>query len=188
MKRFFLSFLAVVLVIGGGVGSAVAEGQVPTKYGLGLTYGHSYDPDEDDLSWLQAYGVALFDYDTIWPHAAPEPLRFKVEASAGVTVDDDTRAIMSANIMALYFLEGLTVGNWRPYVEAGVGVIYTDFQVDGQGLRINFNPQLGVGTEYTCPEGIDWFLALRAHHISNSGLDDDNRGINSVTFTIGRFF
>jgi lipid A 3-O-deacylase len=31
-------------------------------------------------------------------------------------------------------------------------------------------------------------MGLRLHHISNAGLDDDNRGVNSIVFVLGRFF
>ena len=72
--------------------------------------------------------------------------------------------------------------------EGGIGVIYTDFQVEGQGLRFNFNPQLGIGAEFPRESKKPYFAALRLHHISNAGLDDENRGINSVVFMVGRFF
>ena len=182
--KHVLTTLMLLLVL---AAAAFAEGQVPTRYGAGLTLGQAYDPSAD-LTWVQGYGVALFDYDSVWPHAAPEPLRFKVEASVGATVRPSLRAIASVNVLATYYLTALERGPWRPYVEAGIGAIYSDFKVDGQGLRFNFNPQAGIGTEYTCPSGIDWFLGLRASHVSNGGLDDDNRGINAVTLTLGRFF
>ncbi|WP_136809477.1 acyloxyacyl hydrolase [Desulfosediminicola flagellatus] len=168
-------------------GSTTIYGQVPTRYGGGLTGGNSYDPSSE-ITWVQGTAFALFDYETVWHHRAPDPLRFKVEAHAGVTVQPETRIITSANILALYYLDGLVTGSWRIYMEAGIGIIYTDFMVEGQGLRINFNPQAGMGVEYSTSNDITWFAGLRAHHISNGGLDDDNRGINSVTFILGRYW
>lgn len=91
-------------------------------------------------------------------------------------------------MLALYFLDFLRSERFRPYVEAGIGLIYTDFQVKGQGLRINFNPQAGVGTEINLGEGKPWFAALRLHHFSNGNLYKDNRGVNSVLIQVGRFF
>lgn len=183
MKHSLISLTTFLLLL---VTSA-AKGQVPTRYGAGLTVGNTYDP-ATEITWVQGTLLALFDYDSVWPHRAPEPLRFKVEAHAGMTVRQEVRAITSMNIFAHYYLNELATGPWRPYVEAGIGLIYTDFQVEGQGLSINFNPQMGIGTEYTCNGEINWFVGLRAHHISNAGLNEDNRGINSVTLTFGRYF
>lgn len=185
MKYFISLFnLSLLIVL---FSTTVNATEVVTRYGGGLTVGNSYDPSSD-LTWIQGTFVALYDYDSVWPHRAPEPLRFKVEAQAGASVRDDIRTIASINMYAHYYLNRLTAGAWRPYVDAGIGLIYTDFQVEGQGLRINFNPQFGIGTEYTVSSGTIWFAGFRAHHISNGGLDDDNRGINSLALTLGRYF
>lgn len=185
MNHFFNIFIFTFLFLC-AVATAHSE-QVATRYGAGITGGNSYDPSSD-LTWVQGTFVALYDYDSVWPHRAPEPLRFKVEAQAGATVRDDIRTIASINMYAHYYLNWLTTGAWRPYIDAGIGIIYTDFQMEGQGLRFNFNPQFGIGTEYTDSSGTSWFTGFRAHHISNGGLDEDNRGINSLALTFGRYF
>ncbi|MBN2418000.1 MAG: acyloxyacyl hydrolase, partial [Deltaproteobacteria bacterium] len=69
-----------------------------------------------------------------------------------------------------------------------IGIIYTDFQIPGQGLRMNFNPQLGVGTEIKTRFEKTMFMSLRIHHISNAGLDDENSGIDSVIGMFGFYF
>lgn len=91
-------------------------------------------------------------------------------------------------MFALYYLEGFSYKSFRPYIEGGIGVIYTDFKVDGQGLRFNFNPQMGIGTEFKVGSDTTFFTALRLHHISNGGLNHENTGISSVTVSLGRFF
>jgi hypothetical protein len=163
------------------------EEHAPTRYGAGVNYGIAYDPG-CGIDFVQVTGFALFDYDAVWPNRAPAPLRFKVEGNLGVTSAPRTRAIVSINMMALSFLDNLRTGHFRPYGEAGIGLIYTDFRVPGQGLRFNFNPQAGIGTEIDAGSGPPWFAAFRLHHLSNGGLHKDNRGINSVVFQIGRFF
>ncbi len=183
--RFF-SFTILLAVLLPTLSWAEEE-YVPTRYGMGGNFGLVYDPG-GDYDFAQVSGFALFDYDAVWPHRAPEALRFKVEANAGATVEPRVRAIVSANMLALYYFDFLRTGTFRPYGEAGIGLIYTDFQVDGQGLRVNFNPQLGIGAEIDCGSGPPWFAALRLHHISNAGLHKDNRGINSVVIQFGFFF
>jgi hypothetical protein len=180
-KAIALTIISIISV------TSAAYGQVPTRYGGGLTAGTSYDPSAD-ISWLQGTVLALYDYETIWRHRAPEPLRFKVEGNAGTTIRPETRIIASTNMLALYYLDDLASGPWRPYMEAGIGIIYMDFTVEGQGLRLNFNPQMGLGTEYTTESGDIWYGGFRAHHISNAGLDDENRGVNSVVLTLGVYF
>jgi hypothetical protein len=93
----------------------------------------------------------------------------------------------SGSLFAVHFLPGLATDRLQPYVEAGVGAIYTDFRREGQGLRWNFNPQLGIGT-LIHGGGAPWLVALRLSHVSNAGLAEDNEGINALTLTIGRYF
>jgi hypothetical protein len=161
--------------------------KVPDRYGLTVNIGNTYDPS-GDTGFIMLSGIAQFDYDKIWPHAAPEALRFKVEVSAGSTWTRDKDFMASASIFALYYIGGIAKGNFRPYVEGGIGGIYTEWKVDGQDSHLNFNPQLGIGTEFSIGTDATYLAALRLHHISNAGLKEDNRGANSLVFVIGRFF
>lgn len=161
--------------------------EIPNRYGLQVLIGNTYDPD-DSIGFAMLSGFALFDYDKVWFHSAPEALRFKVEVSAGSTWTKKKEFMASAGIFALYYLDRLSADRFRPYIEGGINAIYTDWRVDGQGSNVNFNPQAGVGTEFFLGPGPPFLAALRLHHISNADLDDDNRGVNSVVFVIGRFF
>ncbi len=158
----------------------------PTRYGMSLITGRTYDPT-NNIDFYMVSGFILYDYEKVWKHKAPDQLRFKVETSLGAAYENDTRFTGSVNIFALYYPEMCRSETFRPYVEGGIGVIYTDFQIKGQGLRWNFNPQIGIGTEIKS-NADTFFVAVRFHHISNAGLDDDNRGINSVMFTAGYYF
>ena len=161
--------------------------KIPTRYGMAAVLGNTFDPD-DDINFVQLSGFVMWDYDKVWRHWAPEPLRFKVEGTAGLTTSPKTRGMASVGMMALYYLEFISNHRLNPYIEGGIGVIYTDFQVDGQGSRFNFNPQIGIGTEFKADSGPPYFGAVRLSHISNAGLHEDNRGMNSVIIMIGRFF
>lgn len=188
-KLIFILALSVLCV----ASTATALGQEaspkfePARYAMGITAGNSYTP-ENDISFGLLTGFALLDYGKVWGHKAPEALRFKLEASLGSTTRPDRKLMASVNMFALYYLKSLAKGAFRPYVEGGIGFIYTDFQVEGQGLRLNFNPQMGIGAEFAFHEETVFFAALRLHHISNAGLNHDNTGVNSVTLTLGRFF
>ena len=165
----------------------MSSDEIPTRYGLAGILGKTFDP-VGDINYLQMAGFVMWDYDRVWRHWAPDPLRFKVEGTAGLTTSPKNRAIVSIGMMALYYLEFLSSPVLIPYVEGGIGVTYTDFQVEDQGLRFNFNSQIGIGTEFYVGSGEPFFSALRLSHLSNGGLHKDNRGVNSFILMIGRFF
>jgi hypothetical protein len=160
----------------------------PERLAAALTLGHIYDPSPT-FGFYQLTGVLQYDYDRLWPHPAPADLFFKVEGNLGlVTYRGDTRLLASANILAQYYLTGFGADRFRPYVEAGIGLVYSDFQVEGQGWRVNFNPQAGIGCDLRSGNGTAWFTAFRLHHLSNGELYHDNRGVNSVLLQVGRYF
>jgi hypothetical protein len=158
----------------------------PARYGVALLGGAAYDPDHIDLVIIQ--GQMLLDYEQVVWHKAPDYLKMKFELNAGLTLDSKKRALVSVNMLALRYFRSYMKNDWVPYVEAGIGVIYTDFQVKEQGLRINFNPQAGVGFERPLDNGAALTIALRLHHLSNGGLHADNRGVNSALLQIGYLF
>lgn len=163
------------------------QAPLPDQYGMSLEYGYTYDPRED-LSFLMARVFAIFDYGKVWHQERPAALRFKVEAAAGSTLTPTSDLMVSVNMLALYYPGKLSGATLRPYVEGGIGGIYTQFRVKGQGLRYNFNPLLGVGCEVPQADGKNPFAAIRLHHISNANLNHNNRGVNSVELQVGRFF
>lgn len=181
-----LALLALLLLACAAPLRAESPWLQPERRTLGLSGGLSYDPG-NSLRYYLLSAAAVYDYDRIWWHAAPEALRFKLEADLGVGTLESARGVASLGMLALYYLEPLTGESLRPYAEAGIGLIYTDFQVHDQGLRVNFNPRFGVGTEFG-GHGRPWFAALRAHHLSNGDLHRDNRGINAVLLQVGRTF
>ena len=165
----------------------VPVSDVPNRYGMTVGTGNSYDP-KNDITFVQISGFALFDHAKLFRHKAPEALRFKIEGSMGSMTRPEKRLIVSANILSLYYINALTTKTFKPYVEGGIGAIYMDYTVEGQGARFNFNPQLGIGTEINTASGNLFLMALRLYHVSNAGLNKENRGLNAITLHIGRFF
>jgi len=182
-----LVFFLGVLPTGSSLAEEAKKDDINDRYGLGLIIGNTYDP-KDNIDFYMLSGSVLYDYEKIWHHKAPDPLMFKVEYNIGIARDDKTRFMTSLNMFALYYLDLFDNDDIKPYVEGGIGIIYTDFQVKGQGLRINFNPQMGIGAEFRTESRDTYFLTFRLHHISNGGIDKDNRGVNSILLMLGRFF
>ena len=169
------------------------QGEIPTRYGLAAVLGKTFDP-VTDINFLQLSGFIMWDYDRVWHHWAPDPLRFKVECTAGMTTTPKNRAMVSVDMMALYYLDFLSSPRFKPFIEGGIGVIFTDFQVEAegeeesQGSRFNFNPQIGIGTDFKVDSGSTFFTTFRLQHMSNAGLNSENRGVNSIVLMIGRYF
>ncbi len=188
-RRMGLALLAMALVLAGAdtLTAGVSREGIPDRYGLSILWGTMAEPVRGRTFFL-ANGFALLDYERVWGHRAPPGLRFKIEASLGGSADDRFRLMASAGIMAFQYLPLPKIRAVHPYIEAGVGLIYSDFRVRGQGLNVNFNPQAGLGFEVGRDEDRPWILALRVHHMSNGGLHPDNRGVNSGVIQIGRYF
>ncbi len=80
--------------------------------------------------------------------------------------------------------------DWKlvPYLQAGVGFIYTDtYKEDNApiGQALEFNPQLSFGIRRLINQ--NWSIDAEAmfHHMSNAGMDDINEGINASGGFIG---
>jgi lipid A 3-O-deacylase len=170
-----------------GAEEAAVDEVPPDRYGMGLLYGNTFSPGSD-IGFVQVSGFGLFDYAKVWHHPAPKLLRWKLEGTIGSTTMPQARFMASLGMLALYYLDFISTNYTRPYIEGGIGGIYTDFQVKGQGSRINFNPQAGLGMDVTVGPGLPFYVAARVHHISNAGLNHNNKGVNSVIFMLGRYF
>ncbi len=158
---------------------------LPTRYGMSLLTGRSYT-DNIGMVVVQAHMIA--DYKRFFVHRSPEGLRLKIEANLGLTTDGRQRTMFSLNMMALRYLDSWQIKTFLPYFEAGIGVIYTDFRVEGQGSRLNFNPQLGVGLQHQMQSGDALTVGLRLHHISNANFLKKNHGVDTVFLMLGYLF
>ncbi len=65
-----------------------------------------------------------------------------------------------------------------PYIEAGVGIIYTTQHTHEQGTQYNFIPQAGIGLQFLLTK--QWALTggYRFRHLSNAAISDSNQGID----------
>lgn len=181
-----LAFLLLPIFCGMAWGQAAEEEEVPGRYGAALIYGNTFSP-QSDIRFLQLAAFGMWDYAKVWHHPAPKLLRWKLEGAIGSTITPQARFMTSLGMLALYYLDFISTRYTRPYIEGGIGGIYTDFQVKGQGSRINFNPQAGIGTDIMVGSGLPFFAAARIHHLSNAGLNHHNKGMDSVIFMLGRY-
>ncbi len=65
-----------------------------------------------------------------------------------------------------------------PYVEVGLGFIYTTQHVHEQGSQFNFTTQLGIGSQFFLSDHYALTAGYRFRHMSNAGMDSPNRGVD----------
>jgi hypothetical protein len=159
----------------------------PERKAAAVALASSYDPNFNSSSLLGSVAV-LYDHGYLWDRVKSGNTAFKLEAVAGSMLRPDIRAVASVNMLALYYPPLPVKAGFRPYLEAGIGAIFTDYRVARQAYRHNFNPQAGIGTEIRAKDGSSMFVALRLHHVSNGGINRDNQGVNSLLLQLGRFF
>src|SRR6185369_14151519 len=88
-----------------------------------------YDPNFK-LSSVLASVSAWYDHGTLWDRVRSGSKVFKLEGVAGSLVRPELRGVASLNMMSMYYPGFMENGRFRPYMEAGIGVIYTDYQVE----------------------------------------------------------
>ena len=84
------------------------------------------------------------------------------------------------------FRYSVKIAPWiAPYVEIGLGFIYTTQHVHEQGTQYNFTTQLGIGTKIFLSDYYSLTAGYRFRHMSNAGLASPNRGVDSHFGIIG---
>lgn len=161
--------------------------RVSNRYGLAVSYGNTLGL-RDNYGFVSATGIGLFDFGRLVGANSTRSLRLKAELTAGSSVygTHDGHFMASANLLALYYLDFMANSVVRPYIEGGMGGIYTAFQVYNQGSHWNFNPVAGLGVEWFPSDyGPTVFSSIRLSHYSNAGLVTPNTGVNSLSMQLG---
>lgn len=72
-----------------------------------------------------------------------------------------------------------------PYLQAGVGVMYTSIQGARLGGPFEFDEYGAVGLELYCTRNYALTIEYRYRHMSNAGINDDNRGLDTSFVLFG---
>jgi len=81
----------------------------------------------------------------------------------------------------------LGFGRWMPFWDLGLGMLWTDLapRIPEQSTQLNFVLESGPGVQYFATERVALTLGVRWHHISNAGIGDRNKGLNSTLGYLG---
>ncbi len=156
-----------------------------TGFGVGLPIGAARGSDLEDVRYsalLARWSVGVSDCvgQNAWYHGA---LNLGVEGI--LLFNHEPRSGFASGLTPLLHYEFLQRGRVIPYVEAGVGVVFVDFDLDKQADGLNFASQAGLGVRYVLSERSELILGWRFNHISNAGLRDPNTGLDSSLFLLG---
>ena len=179
------SIVALCVTLAAGVPAPAHADERPVGQGFrtrGLTggWGHSWRPffgkTKSDISfvafaprmgWFVTERLELYGEGTLFVYVQPEP------AVAAGLVGFAGRYHLSAS------------GRWIPYVNAGMGLLWTSLDVPEIDRIFNFQLFVGVGFRQTRPRGPCLVFEFRNHHISNAGTAGQNLGINAATVLVG---
>jgi len=77
----------------------------------------------------------------------------------------------------------------QPFIAASVGVIYSQHDIPvPDSSRFNFTPEAGLGVQFFLAPQRALTFGYKFHHISNSGISDNNPGLNSHVIYAGFSF
>lgn len=168
-----LAFLAALPAAAGG-----AEGRWRVEGQGFVTFDTSRTEHEGDLFFTGsveyempvlsrgAVGVRFYPLFLLDPHTGSRETVFGT--AAGVT----GRVYQKAEVRKGWF------------AEAGVSALWHSRYFEGNGSRINFMSEFGVGYHFEN----DVHLSGKYSHISNAGMKKDNAGVNGVGLAVGYSF
>jgi opacity protein-like surface antigen len=85
-------------------------------------------------------------------------------------------------VLTYYFDLGMRI---YPYLEGGLGLLYTDLRGYHLGGHFSFMENVGAGISYFVRDDLALNVGWRYRHISNANLYKDNAGLDSGIFLAG---
>ena len=110
-------------------------------------------------------------------------LEFVTEPILNVIVSPDANTELGFSLL-LNYSDKIT-SRIAPYIEGGLGAVYTTQHTHEQGTQFNFLTQVGAGLQFFLNDRYALTGGYRFRHMSNAGIDDDNSGINHHFVLVG---
>ena len=110
-------------------------------------------------------------------------LELIAEPIMNVVISPDANAEFGVSFLLKYSAH--ITSRIAPYIEGGIGMVYTTQHTHEQGTQFNFLPQVGAGLQFFLNEKLALTGGYRYRHLSNAGMSDDNSGINHHFVLVG---
>ena len=187
------------VVLGAGLACLLVGAPRPARAGRiemrewGVRAGGGINPSSE----IQYYavhpyvGLSLWEPATRWfEQYGMHPL-WMIEPWAAY-VDDDkgphTTSSFELGVSPLFARLLFGEAAFRPFLEGGEGIVYTDLRKQDLGTRIQFTSQFGAGLEYEIDPNLAIGFQVRFRHMSNAGMASSNPGINTIYGLLGLTF
>jgi hypothetical protein len=167
---------------------AADEGPLSVKgtkqLGVNFGYGYSFSSNEDiRFAPVSPYFGYVFT-DPVgmgWYRGTGECI---VEGDFNYVYKNQKRYSAGITLMGRYNLLSKHE-KWRPYVQAGFGIVGTNLSMRNFGSDFNFTSNIGAGIQYFWNPCNAVNFEWRYKHISNGGIDDHNAGLNMSILLLG---
>lgn len=139
--------------------------------------------DYDIIPILPRFG---FDINPLAENLNINPrglLEFVTEPIMNVVISPDANAEFGVSFLLKY--SDKITSRVAPYIEGGIGMVYTTQHTHEQGTQFNFLPQVGAGLHCFLNDNLALTGGYRYRHLSNAGFADDNSGINHHFVLVG---
>jgi hypothetical protein len=146
---------------------------------------------------IQYYAIHPYVGLSLWDPASRWFEKYRIHALWMIEpwvayVDDDhgpqQTESFEIGVSPLFGRLALGDGPWRPFLEGGEGIVYTDLRKQDLGTRVQFTSQVGGGLEYELRPGMTISLQVRARHMSNAHMASSNPGLNTIYGLLGLSF
>jgi hypothetical protein len=155
-----------------------------TEWSLSIGYANNFYVGGDVRENIQFYSLIPSWGKVLKEWKRSRSLEFLMEGFLAYSRQDSTgRYAVGITPLFLYNFQPITKIVFS--FELGAGILYTNLNPEHFGSHFNFTPQGGFGLRYEIARGTFLKFSYRLHHISNAGLSEDNRGINSHLFSLG---
>ena len=152
--------------VGGGIGMKVFGADVAHDFALTkVHYGWNRSPLYFSERWYRG------------------EFGFFQEVMAGGQVDPEAAYLVGLSPILKYRFRYWDC--FRPFLEGGAGMMVTDIGLPSLGSKFEFYEQFGMGFDWKRSEKMTLTAQARFAHISNAGLKDPNRGLNSTLIFVG---
>jgi hypothetical protein len=190
MRKRKLSFGLCLGLIAFWASVAYAEGPFQkgaTEWGFSVGFGDNFHINGNVKEDIQFYfltpswGKVL----RIWDRLGSS--EFVIEGVLSYA-QQESKSRYASGITPLLVHNFKALGKTVFFLELGVGILYTNLNPKNFGSNLNLTPQGGIGVRHKIGPGRFLKVSYRFHHISNAGIDEDNRSIDSHFLSLGISF
>ena len=155
----------------------------PQEMSFRFAYGYG---DQDALDFYTFGPRVAYDFPDFVPAILGNRIRLAIEATGSWIHGHNQNGDGEFAFSPLIFNYRYDTGSFFvPYVEGGEGIVLTTLSHMHIGGPFEFSSQGGGGFDLFFSHENALSFDVRLRHISNLGIYNENRGLNTVFFTIG---